>query len=492
MSDACVRQLPAVHRILTCAEADGSVIRFGHSDVVAAIQARLEEVRALLLTGKDVAPGALTPESLACDVASRLEAELSPVLKPAINATGILLHTGLGRAVMPESARRAVAAMTGCCNLQMDLTDGARLHREHVIRQLVCDLTGAEDVLLVNNNAAATMLVLRALASNKDVVVSRGELIEIGGSFRLPEIMAESGAVLREVGTTNKTHLRDYEQAITPDTGMLLKVHKSNYDIIGFTKEVGIAELAALGQARGIRVLDDLGCGAMVGLEDYGLAHEMTLAESVAAGADLVLSSTDKLIGGPQGGLIIGRAELVRQVRNHPLYRALRVCKLTLAALEATLRLFKNPARLAQTHPLYAMLAKTPDGLRQQADALAQEIRKLTTAPVSVVEHDSYLGGGALPGQILPSYAVRIDVRGGQAAAVARLLREGAVPVVSRVHQEALYLDMRTVASEECAQITQMLREALVTQGAEVCVSALAVEGARPLAPCSDRQGAEA
>jgi L-seryl-tRNA(Ser) seleniumtransferase len=459
MSVDRVRRLPAVHRVLECAEAQGWVVRFGHAEVVAALQSLLTEARTALQAGQEVAPETLTPEALAGQALARLEAGQQPVLKPAVNATGILLHTGLGRAVMPEAARQAVASMTGCCNLQMDLTDGARLHREHVIRQVVCDLTGAEDVLLVNNNAAATLLVLRALARDREVIVSRGELIEIGGSFRLPEIMAESGATLREVGTTNKTHLRDYERAISPATALLLKVHKSNYDIVGFTKEVGIAELAALGKARGVPVLDDLGCGAVIGLERFGLAHEVTLAESVAAGADLVLSSTDKLIGGPQGGLIVGRKELIDRVRSHPLYRAMRVCKLTLAALEATLRLFKNPAQLTRTHPLYAMLAKTPDALFRQAEALALELRKLTPDAVAVVEHASYLGGGSLPGQVLPSFAVRIAVRDGQAAPAARRLREASVPVVCRVHQDALYLDMRTVSEEECAQIVRTFQE---------------------------------
>lgn len=463
MNEDSVRRLPAVHQILTCAEAGGLVARFGHAAVVSAVQSLLGERRARLLAGQAVAPGALEPEELTRQAEALLEEGQRPALRPAVNATGILLHTGLGRSVMPEAARQAVASVTGCCNLQMDLTDGARLHREHVIRQLVCDLCGAEDVLLVNNNAAATMLVLRALASGKEVVVSRGELIEIGGSFRLPEIMAESGARLREVGTTNKTHLADYERALSPDTAMLLKVHKSNYDIVGFTKEVGIAELAALGKARGIAVLDDLGCGALVGLEAFGLSHEMTVAESLAAGADLVLSSTDKLIGGPQGGLIVGKAGLIKRVRSHPLYRALRVCKLTLAALEATLRLFKNPASLPLAHPLYAMLAKTPEQLFTQATALAQELRALTADPVAVVEHAAYLGGGSLPGQALSSYAVRIAVRGGQAATVARQLREAAVPVVSRVYQDAVLLDMRTVSQEECSVIAQTFRETFAT-----------------------------
>jgi L-seryl-tRNA(Ser) seleniumtransferase len=470
MNEDSVRRLPAVHQVLNHAETAGLMARFGHAAVVAAVQSLLGERRALLLTGDAVEPDSLAPETVARLAEARLVADQQPVLRPAINATGILLHTGLGRSVMPEAARQAVASVTGCCNLQMELSDGARVHREHVIRQLACELTGAEDVLLVNNNAAATMLALRALAKGREVIVSRGELIEIGGSFRLPEIMSESGSTLREVGTTNKTHLADYERAITPDTALLLKVHKSNYGIVGFTKEVGIAELAALGKARGVTVLDDLGCGAMIGLETFGLPHEMTVAESLAAGADLVLSSTDKLIGGPQGGLLVGRADLIKQLRSHPLYRALRVCKLTLAALEATLRLFKNPATLPLTHPLYAMLAKTPDDLYRQADALAHELRTVLAEPVAVVEHASFLGGGSLPGEALPSYAVRLGAREGQAATVARQLREAAVPVVSRVHQDAVLLDMRTVSQAECAVIVQTFRDAFATPR----------EGARP------------
>lgn len=461
MNANSARRLPAVHLVLRAAEASGALSRFGHSAVVAAVQAQLNTRRERLLSGQELSEGDLLPESVAAAAANALETDERPALRPAINATGILLHTGLGRSVMPEAARQAVASVAGCCNLQMDLTDGARLHREHVIRGLVCGLTGAEDVLLVNNNAAATMLVLRALAGGREVVVSRGELIEIGGSFRLPDIMAESGAVLREVGTTNKTHLADYARAVSPDTAMLLKVHKSNYDIVGFTKEVGIAELAELAKARGVLALDDLGCGAMVGLEAFGLAHEMTVAESLAAGADLVLSSTDKLIGGPQGGLIVGRADLIAKVRSHPLYRALRVCKLTLAALEATLRLFRNPARLPELHPLYAMLAREPAALFAQAESLAQQLRPLTPDPVAVVEHAAYLGGGSLPGQAIPSYAVQVNVRDGGAAALARRLRESATPVVCRVHQDAVLLDMRTVSADECGCVASAFRDAL-------------------------------
>ncbi len=457
MNTDLIRRLPSVSRVLETLEAKQLVERYGHNEVVAVIQTLIDDTRQQVLAGKEDGLE-VSIEALLLQVDNRLAAQDEPVLKPAINATGILLHTGLGRAMMPEAARQAVASVAGCCNLQMDLTDGARVHREYIIKDLICGLTGAEDVLLVNNNAAATMLALRALASGKEVVVSRGELIEIGGAFRLPDIMAESGCIMREVGTTNKTHLRDYERAVTPETALLLKVHKSNYEIVGFTHEVAIGELAVCAHARGLLALDDLGCGAMIGLEQFGLAHEMTIAESLAAGADIVLSSTDKLIGGPQGGLILGKASVIDRIRKHPLYRAMRVCKLTLAALEATLRLFKNPAKLTQTHPLYVMLARTPDELRQQADSLARHLRAiLRVVAVSVVPHEAFLGGGSLPTQTMPSYAVRIEAD--DAPALARRLREAKMPVVSRVHDGALFLDMRTLFPSECAMVVATFGE---------------------------------
>jgi len=457
MNKEVIRRLPSVSRVLETAEAKRLLEYYGHSEVVALIQTSIDGSRNQLLNGKEEGV-ALTPEVILKEVEKRLKRQEEPRLKPAINATGILLHTGLGRAPMPEKARQAVASVAGCCNLQMDLSDGARVHREHVIKELICSLTGAEDVLLVNNNSGATMLALRALASGKEVIVSRGELIEIGGAFRLPDIMAESGCLMREVGTTNKTHLRDYERAITSETALLLKVHKSNYEIVGFTKEVGIADLVIAAHAKGVLAVDDLGCGAMIGLEQFGLAHEMTIAESLATGADIVLSSTDKLIGGPQGGLILGKASVIERIRKHPLYRALRVCKLTLAALEATLRLFKNPAKLRQEHPLYFMLARAPEELRQQAEVLAPRLRLvLRVVSVSVVPHEAFLGGGSLPTQTLPSYAIRIEAD--EATEFARRLREARVPVVPRVHDGAVYLDMRTLFPFECDQVVSTFDE---------------------------------
>ena len=445
-----IRQLPSVDTVLRTPAARAMLEEFGHEEASAAIRAIVAGHRDALLKGAAAGGPDCSPDSVAAAARQYLLARKQPVLRRVINATGIILHTGLGRAWMPECARQALAGVTGYCNLQQDLTTGRREHREDCLRQLVRDITGAEDLLVVNNNAAATLLMLAALARGREVAISRGELLEIGGSFRLPDIMQESGALLREVGTTNKTHLRDYENAITPQTGLLLKVHKSNYNIVGFTHEVGIGAIAGVGRARGVPVADDLGCGALVGLEAFGLPHEGTVQESLAAGADLALFSTDKLIGGPQGGMIVGRGELIARIRSHPLYRAFRVCKLTLAALEATLRLFKNPDRLVRTHPLYAMIGKTHQEMEAQAVSLAQAIQaRHTDWMVDVLPEQSFLGGGALPDEAMPSFAVGLRSSAIAAGELALRLRMAAIPVVGRVHDDRLLLDMRTVSLAE-------------------------------------------
>ncbi len=456
MKNSVARGIPQVNKTLEKAESLGLTQRFGRVQVASAIRTATDEARQrLLTTDSEMEPPSV--DDLLKTAGALLEADALPQIKPAVNATGILLHTGLGRAVMPQAARDAVKSVMGCCNLQMDMGDGSRIHREHAIRELVCSLTGAEDVLLVNNNAAATLLVIQALAFGKEAIVSRGELIEIGGAFRLPDIMAQGGARLREIGTTNKTHLRDYEQAISADTALLLKVHKSNYEMVGFTQEVGIADIAKVGHARGVPVVDDLGCGAMIPLEQFGLPHEMTLAESIASGADLALASTDKLIGGPQGGLIIGRANLIDKIRKHPMYRVFRVCKMTLAALEATVKLFKNPSTLPKTHPLYTMLAKKPEALLIQAEKLAAVLRPLTPFPVKVVAHEAFLGGGSVPSKPLPSYAVVIETD--KPDEFARAMRDCRIPICPRIHDQKIYLDMRTVSEAECALVAESFRE---------------------------------
>lgn len=449
-----IRQLPSVDAVLRVSAAQAPTDEFGHEETAVAIRAILAGHRADILKGAATGITDLSPDAVAASARQYLLDRNQPALRRVINATGIILHTGLGRAWMPECARQALAGITGYCNLQQDLATGRREHREDCLRQLVHDITGAEDVLVVNNNAAATLLMLAALARGREVAISRGELIEIGGSFRLPDIMQESGAILREVGTTNKTHLCDYESAMGPRTGLLLKVHKSNYKMVGFTQEIHVGEIVGVGRAHGIPVADDLGCGALVGLEAFGLPHEGTVQESLAAGADLVLFSTDKLIGGPQGGMIVGRSELIARIRSHPLYRAFRVCKLTLAALEATLRLFKAPDRLAQSHPLYAMIGKTRPEMETQAVDLAQAIRaRHADWTVDVLPERSFLGGGALPDEALPSFAVAIRSTAIPPAEMALRLRTAAIPVVGRVHDGRLLLDVRTVFPSEHADL---------------------------------------
>jgi len=312
---------------------------------------------------------------------------------------------------------------------------------------LVRDLTGAEDVVLVNNNAGATFLVLAALARGREAVISRGELIEIGGSFRLPDIMREAGVVLKEVGTTNKTHLKDYQAAVGPQTAMILKVHKSNYKIVGFTKEVAITDLAKLGKEKGVPVVDDLGCGALVGLEAYGhgaRVHDSGEPRGRLRRGALQHRQADR---GPQGGMVVGKKALLDKIRSHPLYRVLRVCKLTLGAAEATLRLFKAPDTLASRHPVYAMISKTPADMERQAGELRRMILEKRPAwEVSVAEETSFLGGGSLPETEMPSFAVRIKSPTLEAGDMARLFRKASTPVIPRVADGACILDMRTVS----------------------------------------------
>ncbi len=460
--NALLRRIPAVSGVIEDAGAAALAEEFGRPLFVEAVRAVVDGLREAVLSGDAPTAGALTADAVLSEARSRLAAAATPELRRVVNATGIVLHTGLGRAVLPRAAIDALGELWSCCNVQMDMETGERVRRETAVSDTVRQLTGAEDVLVVNNNAGATMLVLRALARDREVVVSRGELIEIGGSFRLPDIMSESGAIMREVGTTNKTHLRDYEAvADTMKTGLFLKAHKSNYQILGFTKEVGISELAELGRGLGIPVVDDLGCGALIGLERFGLGHEMTVRESLEAGADIALFSTDKLIGGPQGGMIVGRADLLARIRKCPLYRALRVGKMTLTALEATLKLFLDPEKLPARHPTYFMLDRTPDALRQQASAIVNGISKSEGCiAADAMEEPSFLGGGSLPGSSIPSIAVRLTSTKLSADALALALRSHATPVIPHVREDTVLLNMRTVLPDEISTVIAAIEAA--------------------------------
>jgi L-seryl-tRNA(Ser) seleniumtransferase len=431
--------------------------QYGHTAVVHAIRSLLSEMRQAMLDGAALPVEALQEPSLARRLQARLEAAMQPSLRRVFNLTGTVLHTNLGRALLPAEAVDAVqAVMTQPCNLEYDLAPGERGDRDSHVEALLAELTGAEAATVVNNNAAAVLLVLATLAARKEVIVSRGELIEIGGSFRIPAIMAHAGCRLREVGTTNRTHLADFEQAIGARSAMLMKVHTSNYAIQGFTAAVPEKELAALAHARGLPFVVDLGSGTLVDLSQYGLPKEPTPQETLAHGADLVTFSGDKLLGGPQAGIIVGRAELVKKIKRNHLKRALRVDKMTLAALEAVLRLYRQPEKLAQRLPTLRLLTRPAADIeslcRRIEPAVVQAVSN--AAHVSVVPCHSQIGSGALPVELLPSTALALAPlkRGrGEGTALKQLaaaFRALPIPVIGTISDGALKFDLRCLENE--------------------------------------------
>lgn len=450
MSDHRLAKLPAVHALADEAEALGTVPRWA---VVEAARRVIAARREAILAGK-----ADSPAIAAIEVAE-LAAELArPPLRRVINATGVVLHTNLGRAPLAASARAAIDEVArGYSNLEYDLEKGERGSRHDHLRALLRELTGAEDAVVCNNNAAATVLGLAALATNKEIVVSRGELIEIGGSFRLPEILALSRGTLVEIGTTNKTHRKDYEGAIGPATGLLLKVHRSNFAIVGFTAEVSPEEVVAIGRAHGIATMIDLGSGMFVDRETqrrWHLPDEPTVADAVASGADLVTFSGDKLLGGPQAGILVGKAAAVERARKHPLMRALRPDKLTLAGLAATLSLYRD-GQLDEI-PTVRMLGRTSEALHAEAQRLREQIGTVPGLTITVEACASTVGGGAMPTAELPSWAVVLAGR--SAEALDRQLRAAAVPVVGRIEDGKLWLDVRTIVENEHAEVAAAIR----------------------------------
>jgi L-seryl-tRNA(Ser) seleniumtransferase len=451
------RRIPGVD-VLMQSDAFRSVLdRYGRARTVRAIREVTEALRSALGPGR---PGsAVDPDRLedpgwfARRVQEALErADRSPMAE-LLNATGVVLHTNLGRAPLAAAARRAVAEAAGYLALELDLDTGRRGSRHDHCTELLRELTGAEAALVVNNNAAAVVLALNTLALGRPAVISRGELVEIGGSFRVPEIMARSGASMREVGATNRTHARDYREALAEGAALLLKVHRSNFRVEGFTAEVEAPELAELARESAVPFMHDLGSGALLDLSDLGLPPEPTAGAAVADGADVVTMSGDKLLGGPQAGIVLGRRDLVERMRDNPLCRAFRPDKLTLAALEATLRLYRDPDEALREIPTLRMLALDADTLRDRAEALAARLREAGvdagTVPVAAA-----VGGGAYPGVELPGTAVVVPSRDG-ADALARRLRTGAPGVVGRIHDERVVLDPRTVPPEREADLVR-------------------------------------
>jgi L-seryl-tRNA(Ser) seleniumtransferase len=416
--------------------------------VVAAVRQIIADCRHEIKLGNGAAVA--STENIVERVNSFLGQSQQLALPSAINATGVLLHTGLGRSPLSASALCAVVqACAGYTPLEFDLRSGERGHRADVVRKQLCDLLGSESATVVNNNAAALLITLSTLAAGKEVIVSRGELIEIGGSFRLPEIMAASGAQLREVGTTNKTRVSDYAAAINDSTGMLLKVHPSNYQLSGFTQSASIAELVALGRARNLPVIHDIGSGALLDLTQFGFFEEPVAQASIEAGADLILFSGDKLLGGPQAGVIAGSSRLIEQIEHNPLARALRVDKLTLAALAATLSHFSHPHTAVRHVPLWSMIATSTEDLMQRARHIAAEVKSQTTGCfIDVASTTAYLGGGSVPNQQLESVAIILTGTVSEHE-LARRLRAGTPPVVGRLERGHTILDLRAVLSHQ-------------------------------------------
>ena len=468
-----LRRIPGVDAVLAVLAADP--LPATPWLVTLLVRRMLDEARRDVREGGALAAGEdLSAEALAGRVRARFQGLVVPRPERVINATGVLIHTNLGRSPLSTAALRHLVEVGGAySDLEMDLEQGRRGSRQDHATELLTLLTGAEDAFVVNNNAAAVMLTLAALARGKDVVISRGELVEIGGSFRIPDILEQSGARLREVGTTNRTHLRDFENAVGPDTGVLLKVHTSNYRIEGFTAEVELSRLTALGAKHGIPVVVDLGSGAFLDVGDAGIRPEPVVSDVVAQGPDLVTLSGDKLLGGPQAGIVVGRREMVERIRRHPLARAVRIDKLLLAALQVTLAAYLDGERARREIPVLRMIFEAPESVRARADRLAHALRDALTEPapqVMVEEATAAVGGGTLPLEGLVTSVVVLDPRPHTSAArLERALRHVRPALLGRVQEEKILLDLRTVSAEEEGPIPGLVREAwsaAIEQGA--------------------------
>ena len=444
---SALRILPSVDRLLRHPDIAVLAEEHGRAEVTLAIRNTLATLREEARAGADIGEAMIAASVLSC-----LAMRAGTRLKPLFNLTGTVLHTNLGRAILAEEAvEAAAAAMRQAVSLEFDLDSGKRGERDDHVRALVCELTGAEDATLVNNNAAAVLIVLNTLSQNKEAIVSRGELIEIGGAFRMPEIMARAGARLREIGTTNRTHARDYANALGPETGLILKVHTSNYRIEGFTAEVGARELAAIAQRQNVPLVNDLGSGTLIDLSRFGLRKEPTVREAVEEGADLVTFSGDKLLGGPQAGFIVGRKDLIAAINRNPMKRALRVDKVRLAACEATLKLYRDPDRLAERLPTMRFLSRPAEEIRQQAERLLGIMMDtLEDVAVEIVSCRSQIGSGALPLDTIPSFGLSLKPKGGGRAVeeLSAAFRSLSQPVIGRVAEGALIFDLRCLDNE--------------------------------------------
>ena len=464
-----LRRIPSIEQLLSREPFLSMGEHYSRDLITEALRTVTTEIRRQILDSAEMVE---TPDeaAYAALVRAELESLTAPALRPIVNATGTITHTNLGRSLLSAAASESLAqAAANYVNLEYDLNTGVRGHRDQLTEPLLQRLTGCEASTIVNNNAAAVLLALNTLAQGKEVIVSRGELIEIGGAFRIPDVMEASGAILREVGTTNRTHLRDYENAINENTALLLKVHPSNYQVVGFTSTPGIEELTELGHQRGIPTMEDLGSGSLIDLTRYGLPYEPVVRERISAGVDVVTFSGDKLLGGPQAGVIVGRLDAIEKIRKNPLMRALRVGKLTIAALEATLRLYLNEKGLTEKLPMLQRYTRSIAELREVAEKLANHLHQVfgDLIQVAVEESSAQIGSGSLPVDTLPSLAINLHAPQLSAETLAAHFRAQPIPVIGRVGDERLRFDVRTVFEGELVWIVKAAKRVMETLQAE-------------------------
>jgi L-seryl-tRNA(Ser) seleniumtransferase len=456
-----MKEIPKVDRILSWPEISALLAKHTRPEVLVAVRTVLDQLREHVRSNGDTA--AFEAGRIAARVSSAIALRSKPSLRAVVNGTGVVVHTNLGRSPLADEAEEAIHAVSaGYSNLEFDMETGERGTRYAHVEGLICELTGAEAALVVNNNAAAVILALSSLAQGREVIVSRGELVEIGGSFRIPDVMCQSGARMVEVGTTNRTHLRDFRAAITDVTALLLKIHTSNFAIVGFTADASIAEMSSLGRETGLPVMLDAGSGCLIDLSPYGITGEPTIRQYLEAGADIVTFSGDKLLGGPQAGLIAGTRQFIEPMKRHPLLRALRMDKLSLASLEATLRLYRDQRQALAAIPTLRMLTMTAGQLARRADLVARRLRRTLPDTVTLVKHpgESSAGGGSFPLLQLPTTLVEIVIAGHSPQQIEAALRRATTPVIGRIHRDRFLLDVRTILDRDLPALAQSMNEA--------------------------------
>jgi len=453
-------KLPSVDELLKSAPGLTLLHTYPRRFVLQGIREGIDQKRREILAGHTAD---LSEEVLMADIENIIACLSSFSLKPLINATGVVIHTNLGRSTLSERVLENIRQVSeSYSNLEYDIEKGKRGKRYTHIKRILREITGAEDALVVNNNAAAVLLCLNTFSKGKEVIVSRGELVEIGGSFRMPDVMESSNAILREVGTTNKTHLFDYEKAINENTSLILKIHKANFRIVGFTDEVSIEDLVSLGSKHHIPVMYDLGSGCLIDLKPYGIHDEPAVQEIVKTGVDLTTFSGDKLLGGPQGGVIVGKKEHIERIQKNPITRAVRIDKLTLAGFEATLMEYVDEERAIASIPTLRMLLQKPEEIRVRANTIARKLKKeIQNAHIKVMADTSRAGGGSLPERDLPTFVTAVKTDSMSVNELEETLRKGAPPVITRIKEDTLVLDARTILDKDIATLVQRIKAAL-------------------------------